>query len=288
MVLFLLNTVMISLRFYFFPKSFKASLLHPTESLFVPACVVSFGTILINISQYGLDGTGQWLNDAVWVMFWINSVLAIVASCAIYLLMYVLLFLEEFAKFNQADDLAFSWSTQTLTLKFMTPAWIFPAYPLLITGPHAGILSSYLRQQRALDIIIGGVVLQGTGFLVAQTVYAAFIYRLMRHKLPKESSRPGMFVSVGPSGFTVSGLITMADSAQRVLPEDFMGDGALAAMILKVSANWVGIWLWGYVFRPPALPELFKCPCHDTNSTKSCDLVLSYLGRGTLLLCKSW
>lgn len=87
-LLFTLNVVLISLRFYFFPETFKASFLHPTESLFVPASVVSFGTILINISQYGLGQTGSWLESAVCVMFWIDCALAILASCGIYLLMY--------------------------------------------------------------------------------------------------------------------------------------------------------------------------------------------------------
>lgn len=127
----------------------------------------------------------------------------------------------------------------------MTPVWIFPAYPLLIIGPHAGILSSHLGPERALDIIIGGVTLQGIGYMVSLMIYSAFIHRLMTHKLPRESSRPGMFVSVGPSAFTAAGMISMAESAQNVLPKEFMGDGPLAAMMLKVVANWVGIWVWG-------------------------------------------
>lgn len=127
----------------------------------------------------------------------------------------------------------------------MTPIWIFPAYPLLIIGPHAGVLSATLRPARALDIIVGGVTLQGIGFLVSLMVYSAFIYRLMTQKLPKESLRPGMFVSVGPSGFTAAGLITMADSAKKALPASFMDNGALAAEILKVFADWASLWLWG-------------------------------------------
>lgn len=87
-LLFVITVILISLRFYFFPETFKASFLHPTESLFVPASVVSFGTVLINISQYGLGATGYWLETAVCVMFWIDCALAILASCGIYLLMY--------------------------------------------------------------------------------------------------------------------------------------------------------------------------------------------------------
>ena len=129
----------------------------------------------------------------------------------------------------------------------MTPIWIFPAYPLLIIGTHAGILSSQLRQSRALVIIIGGFTAQGIGFMVSLMIYSAFIYRLMTQKLPKESLRPGMFVSIGPSAFTVAGVVNMASNLHRALPEDFMGNGPMAALVLRIVANWLGIWLWGYV-----------------------------------------
>ena len=98
------------------------------------------------------------------------------------------------------------WSTQTFTIDQMTPIWIFPAYPLLICGPHAGILADHTEGTRSLAIIVGGWVFQGIGFLVSLMIYASFIYRLMTQKLPKESLRPGMFISVGPSGFTISGM----------------------------------------------------------------------------------
>lgn len=127
----------------------------------------------------------------------------------------------------------------------MTPIWIFPAYPLLIIGPHAAILCKTLEPEDALDIIIGGFTLQGIGFLVAFMIYASFIYRLMTQKLPQASARPGMFVSVGPSGFTVAGVLGMADSLARNVDKGFMGDGPMAAMIAKVIASWTCLWIWG-------------------------------------------
>ncbi|PLN81201.1 C4-dicarboxylate/malic acid transporter [Aspergillus taichungensis] len=230
-VFFLLNIVfyiiiwgLLIARFYYFPYTFKASFLHPTESLFVPASVVSFGTILINISQYGPGHTGPWLEQAVGILFWIDAALAVIFSGGIYLLL---------------------WSTQTFTIAQMTPIWIFPAYPMLIIGPHAGILSSKLDPTRSLDIIIGGVTIQGIGFLVSLMVYSAFIYRLMSQKLPRENVRPGMFVSVGPSAFTVAGIVNMAAHAERCFPGDFMGNGILAANVIKVVANFACLWLWG-------------------------------------------
>ena len=86
-VLFIINWIAISLRFYLHPQTFKASFLHPTESLFVPAAAVSFGTILINISQYGLQHVGIWLNKVVQVLFWFDATLAVVLSLTIYLLL---------------------------------------------------------------------------------------------------------------------------------------------------------------------------------------------------------
>ncbi|BCS30357.1 putative C4-dicarboxylate transporter/malic acid transport protein [Aspergillus puulaauensis] len=211
-------------RFYLFPYTFKVSLLHPTESLFVPASVVSFGTILINVSQYGTDNTGPWLTNVVHVLFWVDSALAVISSAGIYLLL---------------------WSTQTFTIAQMTPIWIFPAYPMLIIGPHAGLLSAKLEPSRALPIIVGGTTIQGVGFLVSLMVYSAFIYRLMSQKLPKENIRPGMFVSVGPSAFTVAGIVNMAAQASRSFPDDFMGDGILAANVMKIIVNFASLWLWG-------------------------------------------
>jgi tellurite resistance protein TehA-like permease len=87
-VLYLLIWALILMRFYFYPYTFKASFTHPTESLFVPAFVVSFGTILINIVEYGFGKVGNWLNEAVVVLFWFDLALAVSLSVGIYLILY--------------------------------------------------------------------------------------------------------------------------------------------------------------------------------------------------------
>jgi tellurite resistance protein TehA-like permease len=140
-----------------------------------------------------------------------------------------------------------SWSTQTFTIAKMTPVWIFPAYPLLIVGPHAGNIAKKLSPHDGLPVIIGGFILQGIGFMVSLMVYSAFLYRLMTQKLPKESLRPAMFISVGPSGFTVTAFIQMGQQLPRVVGKDFMGEGLgeWAAKVSMVLANWAGMWLWG-------------------------------------------
>jgi tellurite resistance protein TehA-like permease len=221
---------MIITRFTLYPWTFRSSFTHPTESLFAPAFAVSFGTILINIVQYGSGSVGPWLNHVVVILYWFDCGLAMTLSITIYLVL---------------------WSTQTFTIARMTPIWIFPAYPLLIIGPHAANLcSKALGTNQAIRILVGGFTIQGIGFLVSLSIYSAFVYRLMTQKLPAESLRPGMFVSVGPSAFTVSGVIGMAKDLPRVIASSpgstFMDvPGVLAAQILRLVANWMCLWLWG-------------------------------------------
>ena len=79
LALFLFNVAMISFRFYFYPRTFRASFLHPTESLFIPAAIVSFGIIMMNVSQYGVGmvGENRWLQHVMIVLFWVDCGLAV-------------------------------------------------------------------------------------------------------------------------------------------------------------------------------------------------------------------
>jgi len=107
----------------------------------------------------------------------------------------------------------------------MTPIWIFPAYPLLVIGPHAGVLAQKTDGARALDIIVGGFVFQGIGFMassnpvllfsdassltsysiqVSLMIYAAFIYRLMTQKLPQESNTTPVAICHDAGALTLS------------------------------------------------------------------------------------
>jgi len=87
--LFLFNCVMITLRFRLHPSTFRSSIRHPSESLFVPALVVSFGTILLNVTEYGTEvgRAGNWLLEVMVVLFWVYAALAMCFTCGIYLVM---------------------------------------------------------------------------------------------------------------------------------------------------------------------------------------------------------
>jgi len=132
----------------------------------------------------------------------------------------------------------------------MTPVWVFPAYPLLLTGPFGANLisaasrSSRLSETNTIPIAIAALTVQGTGFLIAFMINAAFLYRLMTQKLPRDHQRPGVFISIGPSGFTAASIVQLGMLTAEILPPDFMGTEQ-ASYILRLMAYMTALWLWG-------------------------------------------
>lgn len=137
----------------------------------------------------------------------------------------------------------------------MTPIWIFPGYPLLLIGPFAANLidavpDAAVARINSLAIALTAVAIQGAGFMVSLMVYSAFIYRLMTRKLPQETTRPGIFVSVGPSGFTAAGIVHLGNDLSKILPANTSWESANVehndtAFVLKILADVVGLWIWG-------------------------------------------
>ncbi len=83
-------------------------------------------------------------------------------------------------------------------IHMMTPTWVFPAYPLLLTAPFAGhlIAAAVVTHQTAhlnmTAVAMCAITTQGTGCLIAFMISAAFLYRLMTQKLPRDMQRPGV------------------------------------------------------------------------------------------------
>jgi tellurite resistance protein TehA-like permease len=132
----------------------------------------------------------------------------------------------------------------------MTPVWVFPAYPLLLAAPFAHNLIGMAVATHPdtsiskLEIAFCAVAVQGTGFLISFMVCSAFLYRLMTQKLPRDAQRPGVFISIGPGGFTCAGIVSLGTLAPSIIPSDFLG-GELAIPGIQVLSLMLGIWLWG-------------------------------------------
>ncbi|ROV97704.1 hypothetical protein VMCG_07365 [Cytospora schulzeri] len=233
MCLFATISILLLMRFRLRPGSFIHSFTDQFEALFIPASLVSLGTIFINICEYGIPHTGPWLLYTMEAMFWVWAVAAVLASAGIYLIL---------------------WSTLIFPIHTMTPVWVFPAYPLLLTAPFAGNLvnsavkTGQMELVNGLSIAMAALAVQGMGFCLSFMILAAFIYRLMTQKLPRDMQRPGVFISIGPSGFSVAGIVQLGRLAGDYIPrENFMGPGMTshAAFIMKLVSSLLGLWLWG-------------------------------------------
>ncbi|KAK2018940.1 C4-dicarboxylate transporter/malic acid transporter [Colletotrichum eremochloae] len=230
LILFIMNCVLAGLRFTFRPGSLKHSFADQTESLFIPSSVVSVAIISINICQFGVPHTGPWLLRVMQIAFWSYTALSVLASSTIYLIL---------------------WSTTAFPIHTMTPTWVFPAYPLLLTAPFASNLiqaasqtNQHIVTLNTPAIALCAVATQGAGCMIAFMISAAFIYRLMTQKLPREFQRPGVFISIGPFAFTVGGLVQLGNQAEVILHKNFLGID-IAVPIVKVISALIGLWLWG-------------------------------------------
>ena len=179
LVLFTLFSLTIGARFCLEPKKLISSIHHPVEGLFFGAYFVSCALILNCMQCYGVPTTGPWLVSALRVLYWMYSGVVLLAG----IFQYFVLFQKERLHITDA-----------------VPAWIFPIYPLLVIGSLAGTILPTQPMEAAYPIWVGALMMQGTAWTIALMQYSLYTQRLMSSSLPTPSTRPGMFVPVGPAG----------------------------------------------------------------------------------------
>lgn len=183
LVLFLLFNALMITRFILVPRKLLASLHHPVEGLFHGTYWVSVALILNCAYIYGNPDTGPWFPKALEVCFWIYCSAAFIVGVMQYSMFFRL---------------------ERLNVTDAVPAWIFPIYPLLVVGTLAGTILPAQPNEPSWNIFIGGVLMQGLAWVVSFLMYALYMQRLMTGSLPSPSTRPGMFVSVGPAGKSIA------------------------------------------------------------------------------------
>jgi len=225
LVLFVSLTSAITTRFILWPDAFHKSLQHPSESLFFPCFWLSASTIILGIQAYGVPSCGPWLPVVLRILFWIYVGITFFVAVIQY---YVL--------FTGAH----------LTMHSMTPAWILPVFPVMLSGTIASLIAPDQPPAQRLPIIIAGVTFQGLGILVSMIMYPIYLQHLMVDGLPAIDLRPGMFISVGPPGFTSLALIGMANA----LPPNysFFATHPIAIEVLQTVALFTGCFLWALGF----------------------------------------
>jgi tellurite resistance protein TehA-like permease len=73
--------------------------------------------------------------------------------------------------------------------------------------------------------------------------------RLMTSSLPAPSTRPGMYISVGPAGYTAAGLISLGVQAPNILYTDAFTQNAIPdGDIVRVIGTMAGIFVILFAF----------------------------------------
>ena len=221
LVLFVLLVITISTRFVLYPGSLGKSLRHPSEALFFPTFWLSIPTIIGGMNNYGVPKTGPWLIFTLRVLFWLYCACTLLLAIGQYWYLFM---------------------NKTLLVKSMTPSWILPIFPVMLTGTLASILASNQPVDQRLPMIVAGVAAQGLGWTVAVMLYAVCLIRLFEYGLPPPNARPGMFICVGPPGFAALAIIGMSNA----LPDDYgyLGINPGSATALESMALFTGIFIW--------------------------------------------
>lgn len=84
LILFILFTIAMALRAYWFPRRFLRSLHHPVEGLFFGSYWVSVSLILNAAQGYGVPKCGPWLPVALRVCFWTYCAIVLIIAVAQY------------------------------------------------------------------------------------------------------------------------------------------------------------------------------------------------------------
>jgi C4-dicarboxylate transporter/malic acid transport protein len=232
--------IIITIRFSMRPIVAIRSLHYPTEALFFGAVWVSIALVLSCMEIYGGPSTGPWLTTTLKILFWLYSGCAM----AVAVFQYATLFVAERIPASTA-----------------MPAWVFPAYPFLVIGPLAGVLLPSQPQHSALPMFIGAVMLQGLGWVIATCMYAIYIMRLMGSTLPPPRTRPAMYISVGPVGYTSAALVSLGSQAPSILPASFFSVSTVnVGEVVKIMGVMAGIFLflvsfWFFLLSTVAILE---------------------------------
>jgi tellurite resistance protein TehA-like permease len=227
LMLFTAVTMTMVLRFTKYAGSFKASITHEREGLFLGPFFLSIATIITGTQKYIIEAYEQdhpnraWAVTTMAVAFWAYTFFAFCLASFQY---------------------SFLFCSHTYKLTSFMPSWLLPIFPIMLSGTIASVIAKEQPISARMPILVAGLGCQGLGFTVAILMYAHYIGRLMQVGYPDREHRGAMFIAVGPPSFTCLALIGMANA----LPDDFdlQGDGLVDAKLLRTLALIVALFLW--------------------------------------------
>ena len=216
--------------------TFKESLKHEREGLFLGPFWLSVATIITGTQRYvilSMDANNSmrpWLQTSIAVAFWGYTA----ATFMLAVFQYSYLF-----------------HTHMYHLPKFMPSWLLPIFPIMLAGTIAAVIAGDQPVASRLPILVAGLGCQGLGFTVCLLMYAHYIGRLMTAGLPSPEHRPAMYIGVGPPSFTALAVLGMANALPpelNLLPPEIAVAPMFNVATIRILSVIVAVGLWLLAF----------------------------------------
>ncbi|KAI1139620.1 voltage-dependent anion channel [Hypoxylon sp. FL0543] len=224
-VIFLIFCTMMLSRFVLHPHTLKRSFTNPPEPFFFGSFLLSIATGIICMERFGVPHTGDWLVVVIRILFWIYAAVALIYTSVTWVV---------------------AAAQSSINPLKINPAVFLMIFNTMLTGTIAASIAQSQPPAQRLPILVAGIAYQGLGWILSMILLPWFIGSVLSNGLGSPSQRPGLFMPVGSSGYTVVSLIGCA----RYVPRGygFFARFPTAADVVHIVAVWVGIFLWLFAF----------------------------------------
>jgi C4-dicarboxylate transporter/malic acid transport protein len=196
-ILFILFSVVYSLRWILFYHEAKLILKHSSMLFFLGAIPMALATIINGCLKYGT--------------FLFGSDLILIAQNLWYLDAFLALFVSFFVP-------AMMFTRQDHQLKNMTAIWLLPIVTAEVTASSGGVLLGYnLNPQQAIDILVASYMFWGISVLPAFSILTILFLRMAVHKLPEQQMAISGCLALGPIGTGALALLLLGKQSVHVL-----------------------------------------------------------------------
>jgi C4-dicarboxylate transporter/malic acid transport protein len=237
LVLFVLFSTAIICRFVQRPSNLRKSITNPPEAYFTGSLWLSMATIIICMQRFGVPHAGPWIIVAVRVLFWIYAAITLTYNIVIFVVMFALSPLEPGT---------------------MSPPMFLMIFNAMLTGTVASAIAADQPLSQRMAIIVAGIAFQGLGWILCLIFLPLFVSNMLINGLGPANQRPGLFIPVGSSGYTIVALIGCA----KAIPDDYgyFAKHPTASETLNVVALWISIFLWLFTFWLFAIALVAQLP----------------------------
>lgn len=246
LVLFVLFSTAIICRFVQRPCSLRKSVTKPPEAYFTGSLWLSMAASIMCMQRFGVPHSGPWIIVAIRILFWAYAAITLTYNIVIFVIMF---------------------TSCPLRPGTMSPPMFLMIFNAMLTGTVASSIAADQPLSQRMAIIVAGVAFQGLGWILCLIFLPLFVGNMLINGLGPANQRPGLFISVGSSGYTIVALIGCA----KAIPDGYgyFAKHPTASETLNIVALWIGIFLWLFTFWLFAialvahLPIMISKCCHN-------------------------